>query len=599
MRDLFLTPPKIDPAQYLPVEEARKIADCRLQSPPAAWGDEIIQTVIRDNPYLPVDQMVVNFKRRDDANGYAVGFITFIGAPNLSLPVIIRQGHLAPVDIMIVGRQDPENTTANDASSDQLLPLTEQNFLSAVGSVDAGIPTPPNDIRGTGYTEDGTGLRLPIQGRTVLASVLGVSTERREALTVALKQDKTACAGFAINRTTEVIDAWLAAPPAKRTLETKLAAAPIPKAVALTPSALPDFVETFKGAAGVIQEDGSIRPAMRLDAIDILQPGAAKVAYLLYDDGTFTQHPAKLAMVALPEPDLDTTVAKRILAKLASSSLRRGAYISFSLGENGVTAPAKIASLRTNEATGDIEVVVTNGLVSRPILLSPQVKAAIRVMDQGVGTWVLPASTPVFMFAGTGKPAASPSKVAAMVDSFYPDCVTVAGDHVTVHIHGHPLSGSYSMAKAAAVLADRIQNSGELLDIARKIGTARFSVDLRDSETKVAQATAAYRAFPGLAREFVQRVGLPVSAAAKLAAALSDPQGTDAILATGMLSDENVAEFAEYASTFEEAADQLARLLLAIRMGFRGDETATAVAMKSLSRVAQDLRALPIGNTLT
>jgi len=41
----------------------------------------------------------------------------------------------------------------------------------------------------------------------------------------------------------------------------------------------------------------------------------------------------------------------------------------------------------------------------------------------------------------------------------------------------------------------------------------------------------------------------------------------------------------------EEVVGKLARLLLAIRMGFPGDESATVVAMKALQRVKERLEA--------
>jgi hypothetical protein len=77
--------------------------------------------------------------------------------------------------------------------------------------------------------------------------------------------------------------------------------------------------------------------------------------------------------------------------------------------------------------------------------------------------------------------------------------------------------------------------------------------------------------------------------AIKLAATIGDPQCADAILGTGFLTPDNLAEFASLHAEFDDSVQKLARLLLAIRMGFPGDAGATAVAMKSLQRVSEDL----------
>ena len=94
-------------------------------------------------------------------------------------------------------------------------------------------------------------------------------------------------------------------------------------------------------------------------------------------------------------------------------------------------------------------------------------------------------------------------------------------------------------------------------------------------------------------REFIDRVGLPIEKAAKLASALSDPEGADAVLATGFLTEDNLAEFSSLSEEFQETVSKLARLLLLIRLGYpEGDESATLVAMKALQRVSESLEGL-------
>jgi hypothetical protein len=99
-----------------------------------------------------------------------------------------------------------------------------------------------------------------------------------------------------------------------------------------------------------------------------------------------------------------------------------------------------------------------------------------------------------------------------------------------------------------------------------------------------------YAGLSPVLKKAAAEISIPLEKAVKLAAAIGDDDGVDAVLGAGFLTEDNLAEFVGLSGQFEECVSKLARLLLAVRMGFPGDESATVVAMKALARVADRLQ---------
>jgi hypothetical protein len=125
--------------------------------------------------------------------------------------------------------------------------------------------------------------------------------------------------------------------------------------------------------------------------------------------------------------------------------------------------------------------------------------------------------------------------------------------------------------------------------MAKERGHVRFACDLPEAAMKIAAQAAELADYPKVAAAAVKKIAIPLDKAVKLAAAIGDPEGVDAMLGAGFLTEDNLSEFAGLGDQFEDTTSKLARLLLAVRMGFPGDENATAVAMKSLQRVTEGL----------
>jgi hypothetical protein len=591
-QSLFVLPPVIDAAAYLPPREAAKVAGIRLQSPPAAWADEILQTLIRDHPYLPLDQCVVNFRQRDDAMGYAIGFIGVMSAPNVSIPVIVTRGELKPLDLMILRQDSPgeggdTDVGVGNTTDDKVMALTEENYQRAVDGTPMGDVAMPMDGRGTGFTEDGSAIRLPMRGRTVLASVMGATEEQKTAFVNILESDKSVLAGFTLGDVGQAADAWLAAGAPAKTFASKLASAPLPRGAAMIVDELPQIIPAAEAnGARVFLADGSSKTAAVFETVSLLSPAAGTQRILVFEDQSYVPAPAEL----LASKTAETDAVAHIVSSMVTGSISRGDTLMFAFDE-GVTAPAKVAGVAVDDSTRSILVQCVDGLGGKTnVVFSPAVKVAM-FGDTG---WVLPTTTRVLRVGEYATEYSQPvtvSKAAQAIERLVPDALYCNGaswslNSKTAAAHAVP------KAKMAFLLGALVTNGAELMATAEATGVVRFDMAADPAIAAQQKIAAAAAALPDVAKAIVDELRMPLDKAVKLAATIGRADGADAVLATGFLNEDNLAEFVQMAGSFKDTVNNLARLLMAIRMGYPGDENATAVAMKSLQRVAERLESV-------
>jgi len=588
---LFVPPPRIDPAELLPIAEQRKHADARLSSAPGGWPDEIVQNLLREHPYIPPERVAVNFRQKDDAKGYAIGFISITGAPQLSIPVIITQQMLKPLDILVL-RKDSGGTAeqaVGNFSDDKVMPLTESTFNDALDLGPIGDPVNPAEIRGSGWTEDGSGLRLPYRGRTVVAHVIGATEAKKAELDAVLRADKSIVSGFAIN-CPEILEEWLKAPAPGDALRVKMASqtiAPISvETIADAPIEKP--LESVLGAV-VWMEPGITKAAALCKCISLSNPLLDSL-YLLFDDGSFCPAPTKVAVVDGGQSEND--LVGRVYQKISSRQFAEGDWVSFYVNE-AFTEPAKIASLSISSQYINLRLVDALG-IGHPASFGKTVKVAVMGDNGG---WVMPLDTPVLRFNSTESVPMDPGKVASVLGHLLPNRLAMAEGQFVLQLEDGRTLGveAVSETKCAELLRPWFTNADLLIEAAKTASTGgvRFKSNLVDVMRELEAKTATYQGLSKVAKPFLDAVCVPMAQAAKLAAAMSDPEGADAVLSTGFLTEDNLAEFAGLSECFDGVISKLARLLLLIRMGYpEGDESATLVAMKSLQRVMESLRGL-------
>jgi hypothetical protein len=278
--------------------------------------------------------------------------------------------------------------------------------------------------------------------------------------------------------------------------------------------------------------------------------------------------------------------------------MRIGQTLVFSL--DGVfTAPAKLASIQTNEAQSSVRLKLADTMNQQfDVIIDRRIKEA--TFEESTGTWIFPLSARVLVLGNHADLLpADPGKVAAALERHLTDHLICSNNQYTLVVRGETLGvPQIAEAKIAAVLNNYLTNGDELIRLVKYaaaqdqqgVGIVRFGSDLPELVQEIVKKADNYVELDSVLATIVRDARLPLDKAVKLAAAIGDPEGVDAILGAGFLTEDNLAEFVNLSDQFEETVSKLARLLLAVRMGFPGDETATVVAMKSLSRVAERLQ---------
>lgn len=593
MKDLFVTTPTIQPNEYLSPSDVQKLAGIKITSVPSFWDDEITQNLLRDHPYIPSNRVVVNFKRKDEAQGTAIGYVSINGAPHISLPIVMRRRELSPIDVMVLRTNTDSGIDqgVGDMSEDKTVPLTEESFNQALDTGSIGDPIHESKVRGTGYTEDGSLLRLPFRGRTVIASVIGASPEKKAEFEALLGSDKAVVAGFLNNGTESVVDSWLNAPLPVNIVQSKLASSEVKKAVASFVAAVPQEVKSAQFlAANVFVDGGATKVAVAFDAVNLANPEGGLERYFLFQDGSHCKAPEKVAVLGVETPEGEAALTSDVMKKWASPSVGNGMTVSFIL-DDIFTVPAKIASIAFNEEQRTLSLRMQDELSRKyDVLLDPRVKAA--VFENKTATWILPATTHVIHFSGVDGALPLPmNKIAEELAQLVPDSLVCSGGQFTLSLGKDAFGPTQcSEEKISSVLNHWFENGDAILQAAKTDGVIRFNSNLTEQATEISKLASQYNDYPKIAAQVVEKIAMPLPLAVKLAAAIGDPDGVDAILSSGFLNQDNLAQFVGQADQFEDTVAKLARVLLAIRMGFPGDESATMVAMKSLQRVAERLK---------
>lgn len=578
---LFVSPPKISVDEYEPFVGRVKVAGIRLSSSPSQWSDEILQLAIKEHPYLPYNRMVVNFRRKDDTAGYAVGSISFVDFPNVEIPFVVKKNELSPIDVFII-------KSGASAGDDTVYPLTPSLFAAHTEHVALGEPVADKDVKGVGYTEDGFNLRLPFRGRTVVASAaafssIGASTAKKAEFERLLR-DPQIVAGFMVNKSGSVVDAWLQAkePVGHRVKIASLA----PKPAYVVVGAPKDVSISDMFVGRILDDDGRVRVAMKLDTIDLARPGRTPSPIIVYDDGSFTMlqdgHQGKVASVG---EVTERSVIDSIVAKISSSTLRRGSNVSFFV--DGIcTAPVKIASICVHEHEKVVELEAHDYMQRQcRILLDRRVKTAACMAD----AWVIPMHCVTFVLGDFVAPPMRVEKVAEWFEKHAPDRASVSNGQYSVTVRGRPLASNVRRQKVAELLRPWISNTEELLEAVDRHGDVRFVSSVVELEKHAHQIASNMARLPELAKRIVASFGMPLESAMKLASNIADPDSVDAVLSLGFLSEENLSEFLDLAPRLDEVIQKLSKLLLAIRLGMPGDEVSVSLALRALLKVKEQL----------
>ncbi len=139
-------------------DDLAKTAGTRLSTDARLWQTEIVAQIAAAHPYLPVEELSVEFNRIDPVKGAAVGSVK-VGNSGVTIPLVVKRmrsgadPELAPTDIFY--------------SEGRYQPLTPESVKSAMQSREIGAPmTGPQTGRAVGgnpYIGDLTGDASPLE----------------------------------------------------------------------------------------------------------------------------------------------------------------------------------------------------------------------------------------------------------------------------------------------------------------------------------------------------------------------------------------------------------------------------------------------------
>ncbi len=141
-KPLFINPDSEKPT----FADWEKTAGYRLPNDARLWQQEITRHIASQHPYLPVEEMVVEFRRLDPVKGAAVGTAQFPKV-GVALPLIIKRARsgsdpeLAPVDVFF--------------NEGEYHPLIPETIGPAMMRPDIGEPVRPENVGGPRATSGG------------------------------------------------------------------------------------------------------------------------------------------------------------------------------------------------------------------------------------------------------------------------------------------------------------------------------------------------------------------------------------------------------------------------------------------------------------
>ena len=150
-----LNQPNQTPAGF---DDWEKTAGTRLSNDARMWQGEITGQISAEHPYLPTDNMSVEFSRIDPVKGAAVGSLKFANS-QISIPLIVKRARAG---------SDPELMAVDIFHDGQRFrPLTPTHMKEAMFTPEMGDQLPTNQtgraVGGNPYVGDITGDATPLE----------------------------------------------------------------------------------------------------------------------------------------------------------------------------------------------------------------------------------------------------------------------------------------------------------------------------------------------------------------------------------------------------------------------------------------------------
>lgn len=542
---------------------SEKIAGTKLSDNIKNWDREIIEHIHADYPFLAKVPFEVFFKKKDDQLGYAQGGIRLkVGKARLVVPLIIQKRQMAPLDVIMIGE-------------DQVEPLDEENLLKLIqkhGSMGKLVDkqNPGIVARHLGQDAEGShGMFPPNYGKYTYASLSSKVPSALEAdmnfFRDAIEKNASFQAGFVANDTVEAL-ARAAKIPTVKSIE-KMSSFTRVKGNVLDDIDMNFEPLTKTAGAIIVDRKHGAHEGIFIDTVESLDGEKQAQSVFIGNDGYWAYQEkvaGKSTSVAFNNVPSDFSIGDEIcFTKVANDMLVaiEPMQILSKTSEDGVV---KIAA-RTHIGN-PVHAVITEKV------------ASLQETSHG---YIIPASYGIIklgkrVFAMEDDDVLQKTAMARMSPNLsYLRCI---GRNYS--FENEKVGGFHQAYEPEAIqsLSEYYTNAEELVKVASKKGRVIIS-GISDME-KVSSA----RVPKAIKMDWNERV--------KLASALTDADSVDAILSLGFVNEENLQSYLDSVPDLERAVSALARLLVAVRLGVKGDETACKMAMKYLQRVINSLKGI-------
>ncbi len=167
------------------------------------WVRQIITNFIQKFPFAESLPMTIAWTKKDDGRGYAVGALQ---AGNASVPLIVREWRLAPLDTMIVNENAlPLTAEVLAALMTKTQPFKgiAQNSRKGTESMFGGMSVSPT---GHQTVDASAGMTRPAKTASFIDNLVSVDRKIVIDLLEKVSNDKTLQQGFIKNETTDILE---------------------------------------------------------------------------------------------------------------------------------------------------------------------------------------------------------------------------------------------------------------------------------------------------------------------------------------------------------------------------------------------------------
>ncbi len=549
----------VDPTPYV----GTKVAAVTLNRDGGEWEEQIIKSLHEEHPYIAERDVQIHITKEDAENGVGVGSIHVDG--KLAIPLIIDKFKLAPLDIVW--------------EDGKLRPLTRTTFERKLLSTAAGKPIAPGQGEMTDVSMysraqppfDGkytyAGFAGPGEGATLEAAFATLSENdlqlvpHQSTLRPVLADY---CNAVAMDKTASEPDGY--------TLEPLTDDAPFRKIASAGPYAVVTSAGLVSAALfdHVFRADGTLMPKLGfLVALD----GSGRSAMLTPEKEVFGRPLVTDEKVGVSEPRCgEEGVFFKVADGIAACS--RPMTLGFRVGD-AFSAESDGRAFRVVKSASFRTPIFSDGALHVPAdWYWMKTGRALRLAD---ATAVKVATEGVVKIARRG-------------DVF---SVQIGNDSMKASEHAVTEMLTEKLGAAAAKTAIAAVNSSPsaMFKVVKPKAVHAFRT-ARTIPTKIAARNLLKEAMyitslPALSLTFgTQQI--------KLAAVTDDAakKTVDALLGLNFLNAETVHRFVDQIDMLEQAAEVVAKLLLASRLGLDVDSRPLRTAMFALDSVCRDLKEL-------